>query len=176
MKMESKVLGILGGGQLGRMSALAAHNLGIRTHIYAPEDNCPASQVTNFHTRAEYEDLNALKDFANSVDVISYEFENIPVETVRFLQAIKPVYPDDKLLEVSQNRLKEKEFLNDIGIATAPWAPAYNALDIDTVLDRWKTPDCIVASKSSYRPLIYRWKTLAICKKSLRSWNTSTVI
>lgn len=144
MKMESKILGILGGGQLGRMSALAAAKLGICCHIYCPEEDCPASQVTDLFTCASYEDTSALKKFAQSVDVISYEFENIPIETIRFLQRLKPVYPDDKLLEVSQNRLKEKKFLNDIGIATAPWAPAYKAADIDDTLSRWQTSKCIV--------------------------------
>lgn len=144
MKMEIKTLGILGGGQLGRMSALAASRLGIRTHIFCPEENCPASQVTDMFTQADYEDQNALKAFADSVDVISYEFENIPLKTARFLQAYKPVYPDDKLLEVSQNRLKEKKFLNDIGIATAPWAPCYKAEDIAPVLDLWKASKCII--------------------------------
>lgn len=144
MKMESKRLGILGGGQLGRMSALAAARLGISTHIYCPEENCPASLVTDHFTRADYEDQSALKAFADQVDVISYEFENIPLETVRFLQKSKPVYPDDRLLEISQNRLKEKQFLNDIGIPTAPWAPAYKASDIDEVMTRWKAPNCII--------------------------------
>jgi len=144
MKMEIKTLGILGGGQLGRMSALAASRLGIRTHIYCPEENCPASQVTDLFTCAQYENRKALQAFADEVDVISYEFENIPIETIRFLQGIKPVYPDDKLLEVSQNRLKEKKFLNDIGIETAPWAPCHAAKDITEVMDRWKASKCII--------------------------------
>ena len=144
MKMEIKTLGILGGGQLGRMSALAASRLGIRTHIFCPEGNCPASQVTDLFTKADYKDWNALKAFADSVDVISYEFENIPLETVRFLQVLKPVFPDDRLLDVSQNRLKEKKFLNDIGIETAPWAPCHKAEDIAPVLDRWKVSKCII--------------------------------
>lgn len=144
MKMKITTLGILGGGQLGRMSALAASRLGIRTHIFCPEENCPASQVTDLFTRADYEDHSALKDFAASVDVISYEFENIPLETIRFLQTLKPVFPDDRLLEVSQNRLKEKKFLNDIGIETAPWAPCYKAEDITEVMDRWKASKCII--------------------------------
>jgi 5-(carboxyamino)imidazole ribonucleotide synthase len=144
MKMESKRLGILGGGQLGRMSALAAAQLGISTHIYCPEENCPASLVTDRFTRAEYEDLSSLKAFADQVDVISYEFENIPLETVCFLQKYKPVYPDDRLLEISQNRLKEKKFLNDVGIPTAPWAPVYKATDIDEVMTRWGAGDCII--------------------------------
>lgn len=144
MKLESKILGILGGGQLGRMSALAAAKLGIRTHIYCPEADCPASRVTDLFTCAAYDDEKSLKKFADSVDVISYEFENIPVETIRFLQRFKPVYPDDKLLEIAQNRLKEKKFLNDIGIPTAPWAPCDKASDISDTLTRWNVSECIV--------------------------------
>ncbi len=144
MKMEIKTLGILGGGQLGRMSALAASKLGIRTHIFCPEENCPASQVTDAFTQANYEDFNALKIFADSVDFISYEFENIPLETVEFLQKHKPVYPDSRILEVSQNRLKEKKFLNESGIKTALWAPAEKPEDIIETLNRWNVSDCIV--------------------------------
>lgn len=144
MTIKTITLGILGGGQLGRMSALAAARLGIKTHIYCPEEGCPASLVTDRFSQGDYEDYNKLRAFAETVDVISYEFENIPLETVTFLSSLKPVYPDYKLLEVSQNRLKEKKFLNDIGIETAPWAPAYQAGDIDAVLRQWATPECIV--------------------------------
>lgn len=122
MKFERRTLGILGGGQLGRMSALAAARLGIVTHIYTPETDSPASQVSAITFVGAYEDHALLKEFAESVDVISYEFENIPVETVQFLRTIKPVYPDDRLLAVSQHRCHEKQFLNDLGIATAGWA------------------------------------------------------
>ena len=79
MKMESKTLGILGGGQLGRMAALSAARLGIKTHIFCPDEGCPASLVTNKFTCAQYEDRQALEAFANDVDVITYEFENIPL-------------------------------------------------------------------------------------------------
>jgi 5-(carboxyamino)imidazole ribonucleotide synthase len=144
MLLESKIIGILGGGQLGRMSALAAARLGFRVHIYCPEKDCPASQVTDLFTCAAYEDTSALEAFARQVDVITYEFENIPLETVRFLQKFKPVYPDDRLLEVSQDRLKEKKFLNDIGIPTAPWAPCTQADDIRKTLAEWNMSECIV--------------------------------
>ena len=144
MKMESKKLGILGGGQLGRMSAMAAARLGITTHILCPEEGCPASLVTPFFTCAEYEDEEALKAFAASVDVISYEFENIPLKTIEFLKKLKPVYPDSKLLEVSQNRLIEKDFLNSIDIPTAPWAPCHSATDIEVTLAKWATSKCII--------------------------------
>lgn len=132
MKYEPKILGIIGGGQLGRMSAMAAARLGISVHIYTPEQDSPASQVSARTFVGEYEDKKKLKEFADSVDVISYEFENIPLETVNYLQKLKPVYPDDNLLGISQNRLKEKKFLNDIGIATAGWAPLHKAGDIET--------------------------------------------
>lgn len=122
MNTLSKKLGILGGGQLGRMTALAAARLGIKTYIYCPEKDCPASHVAAQTFCHPYESKKHLKQFAESVDAITYEFENIPVETIRYLQTICPVYPDDKLLEVAQDRVKEKQFLNDIGIPTAKWA------------------------------------------------------
>ncbi len=139
MDMNIKTLGILGGGQLGRMSAIAAAQLGFRVHIYAPERNSPAFDVAFAHTCAAYNDTAALEAFAHSCDVISYEFENIPVETVRTLKRYAPVYPDDRLLSIAQNRLAEKQFLNDLGIETAPWAPVLTPSDIDTVLSQW---DC----------------------------------
>ncbi len=130
MSFETKTLGILGGGQLGRMSALAAAELGIKVHIYCPEQDSPAGQVADRTFVGAYDNKRKLRAFAESVDVVSYEFENIPYETVRYIQDIKPVYPDDKLLEISQNRIKEKQFLNDIGIPTARWAPVRKAEDI----------------------------------------------
>lgn len=135
MKIGTKTLGILGGGQLGRMSAMAAARLGIKTHIYCPDTDCPASHVAAKTFTAPYEDQSALKAFAESVDVISYEFENIPLETVRYLQRHKPVYPDDRLLEVAQNRGKEKKFLNDIGIPTVQWALAHSAKEAQDLIN-----------------------------------------
>ena len=99
MKHGTKTLGILGGGQLGRMSALAAARLGIAVHIYTPEENSPASQVSARTFVGSYDDKKKLREFAESVDVVSYEFENIPVDTIRFIQKITPVHPDDRLLE-----------------------------------------------------------------------------
>jgi len=144
MKMKIQTLGILGGGQLGRMSALAAARLGINTIIFCPEKACPASLISTNFIEADYDDQEALKRFADQCDVISYEFENIPLETINFLTAYKPVYPDQKLLEVSQNRLTEKQFLNDIGIPTAPWAPCHSADDIKNTLENWNASQCII--------------------------------
>ncbi len=114
-------IGILGGGQLGRMIALAAANLGYKCHIFCPEENSPAFHVAYTHTVADYTDQDALKVFAESVDVITYEFENIPAETAEFVAKIKPLRPGAQALSLTQDRLTEKEFLNDAGVQTAPF-------------------------------------------------------
>lgn len=137
--MKNMTLGILGGGQLGRMSALAAATLGITVHIYTPEEDSPASKVSAHTTVADYSDENALAEFARGVDVITYEFENIPVETVKFLKQIKPVFPDEKLLEVSQDRIIEKSFLNKIGIETTRWKKLENE---QSAVDAFKEWNC----------------------------------
>lgn len=142
--MKIQKLGILGGGQLGRMSALAAARLGIEVHIFCPENNSPAAMVSAAHTKADYLDKTALRKFAKTVDVISYEFENIPVETVQFLKKIKPVWPDDLLLAIAQHRLYEKLFLNEIGIPTTRWQPVYGPEDIEAALDGWNAKKIIL--------------------------------
>ncbi len=114
-------IGILGGGQLGRMLAISAAQLGYSVHIYCPEKNNPAEQVSNVATHAEYENQEALIKFANSVDVVTYEFENIPVETVNIISRTTPVYPNSEVLKISQDRLSEKTFVNKLGIDTAPF-------------------------------------------------------
>ena len=124
------IIGIFGGGQLGRMTAIAAARLGYDCHIYAPEEDLPASAVSAFTTRAAYGDTAALEAFARSVDVVTLEFENIPVEAVRRVNAITPVHPAAEVLEICQDRVLEKRNLNRIGIATAPWAAV---VDLETL-------------------------------------------
>jgi 5-(carboxyamino)imidazole ribonucleotide synthase len=120
-------IGVLGGGQLGRMLALAAARLGLKTHIYAPEADCPATQVAAFHTIAPYDNLQALQAFAASVAVITYEFENVPAASAAFLAERCPVYPDSRALAVSQDRLAEKTFMAELGLATAPFCAVDDA-------------------------------------------------
>jgi 5-(carboxyamino)imidazole ribonucleotide synthase len=144
MNAEAKTLGILGGGQLGRMSAQAAKKLGIRTIIFTSEKDSPASQVADETIVAPYADHKALEKFSEKVDVISYEFENIPVETVEYLTKFKPVYPEKRTLEVSQDRISEKSFLNSIGIATTRWEKAKNAKNVDEILKKWGKTECIL--------------------------------
>lgn len=142
--MTHKTLGILGGGQLGRMSAQAAEKLGIRTVIFTPEPDSPASQIAEETIVADYTNQSALSAFSEKIDVISYEFENIPVETIQYLKTLKPVYPDEHLLEVAQDRVKEKSFLNSIKIDTARWAAPQTPEDIEKTLTEWSAHSCIL--------------------------------
>jgi 5-(carboxyamino)imidazole ribonucleotide synthase len=115
-------IGILGGGQLGRMLALAAARLGFKCHVLCPDPHSPAFDVVRRVTEADYADMAALDRFANDVDVVTYEFENVPAETATFLSARKPVLPDPKVLATTQDRLIEKEFVQSLGIGTARFA------------------------------------------------------
>jgi 5-(carboxyamino)imidazole ribonucleotide synthase len=128
------IIGILGGGQLGRMTALAAASLGYRCHIFCPEPNSPAMQVSAFATVAGYEDVAALKQFADAVDVVTFEFENVPAATVALLATGKPVHPRSAILAICQDRLKEKDFLNSIGIATTPYRRVRDANELMTAI------------------------------------------
>lgn len=123
-------IGIIGGGQLGRMLAMAAAKLGYRTIILDPEGDCPASQVANEQIVAAYDDAHGLARLGSECDLITYEFENVPVEAARSLSADHPVFPPPRALEMAQDRLTEKQFLNDAGIATAP----FKAIDSDADL------------------------------------------
>ncbi len=114
-------IGIIGGGQLGRMAALAAARLGYRVHIYCPEPDSPAAQVAAAATVAAYDDPATLEAFARTVDVVTFEFENIPADSVRLLASHVAVRPSWRVLEVAQDRIHEKRFFNDNGIATPPW-------------------------------------------------------
>ena len=116
------IVGILGGGQLGRMLSVAAARLGLATHIFEPGANPPAGQVADRVTTASYDDADALRRFADSVDVITYEFENIPTQALDLLEAHCPIHPGREALRISQDRLTEKVFLQDLGLNTAPFA------------------------------------------------------
>lgn len=142
--MKNITLGILGGGQLGRMSSIAAAQLGIQVHIFTPEENSPASQVSAKTYVAKYSDEKQLAEFAKGVDFITYEFENIPVQTVQYLKQLKPVYPDYNLLEVAQDRLIEKQFLNDINIETARFRKYETLQSISQCKESWGLNDFIL--------------------------------
>jgi len=120
-------VGILGGGQLGRMLALGAARLGLKTHIFCPDIDSPAFDVSAAKTVAVYEDEAALRAFAGAVDVVTYEFENVPARTAEVLVALRPVRPGPAALAVSQDRLTEKDFVTRLGIPTAPYRAVEDA-------------------------------------------------
>ena len=117
------IIGIIGSGQLGRMTALAAATAGYRTHIFSPHPESPAAQVSNHITVAEYTDKQALQRFAEAVDVVTFEFENIPDSSVHFLEKFTLVRPGWKVLHIAQNRLREKGFCKEIGGPVTQFAP-----------------------------------------------------
>jgi 5-(carboxyamino)imidazole ribonucleotide synthase len=120
-------IGILGGGQLGRMLAIAALKVGLRTHIFAPEPESPAFDAAAARTIAAYGDEKALADFAEAVDLVTYEFENVPIATVEFLAERLPVRPGARALALTQDRLTEKSFLRDLGLKTASFVGVEDA-------------------------------------------------
>ncbi|MGU3493483.1 5-(carboxyamino)imidazole ribonucleotide synthase [Xanthobacteraceae bacterium A53D] len=122
MLKPGSTIGILGGGQLGRMIALAAAPLGLKTHVLCPDADSPAFQVCDAHVCAAYDDMDALDRFAAGVDVVTYEFENVPLVTAERLARHVPVRPGAKALAITQDRLLEKTFVRDLGIETAPFA------------------------------------------------------
>ena len=127
-------IGILGGGQLGRMIALAAAELGLKVHVYAPEADSPAFDVAARHTVADYLDEEALVAFAASVSAVTYEFENVPSRAAEILGAHAPLAPNALALATTQDRLKEKTFVSDLGIATATFAAVENEADLEEAL------------------------------------------
>ena len=138
-------MGILGGGQLGRMMVLAAAPLGIETHIFSDAGaHCPAAQVTPHLTVAAFHDVAELAKFAASVDVITYEFENIPLEAVEYLASLKPVYPAPATLAMTQHRILEKKFINAGGIATALWQGVDNFAELQAIRAAWSGHDVIL--------------------------------
>ncbi|THK36013.1 5-(carboxyamino)imidazole ribonucleotide synthase [Ensifer sp. MPMI2T] len=129
-----KTIGIIGGGQLGRMLAMAAARLNFRTVILEPQPDCPAAQVANAQIVAPYDDAHGLDQLAAASDLITYEFENVPVSAAISLAASRPVFPPPKALEVAQDRLVEKRFINDCGIATARFHAIDSQVDLELAL------------------------------------------
>lgn len=128
-------IGILGGGQLGRMTALAAGRLGYRCHVLAPEAESPAGDVSARFIRAGWEDLAALDAFAQAVDVVTLEFENVPVAAVERIAARRPVRPGAAVLAVTQDRVAEKSFVNAAGVGTTAWRPVSSGEDLSRARD-----------------------------------------
>ncbi len=145
-----KTIGILGGGQLGRMLSMAAARLGIRAHIYEPLPEPPASDVAARVFTAGYDDVEALRAFAKSVDLVTFEFENIPAAALDIVEAVTPVLPRRNALEVSQDRISEKAFLQDNGVTVAPFAQVDTQVDLIAALDALGTPAILKTRRFGY--------------------------
>jgi 5-(carboxyamino)imidazole ribonucleotide synthase len=143
-------IGILGGGQLARMLALAAAPLGLTCHIFAPEKDSPAFQVSSAHTVSRYDDQVALTAFAAAVDVITYEFENVPVDTVLFLESLRPVRPGSKALGVAQDRIKEKTLARRLGAMTADFSAVESLDELDAAVARQGMPGILKTNRFGY--------------------------
>jgi 5-(carboxyamino)imidazole ribonucleotide synthase len=143
-------IGILGGGQLGRMLSVAASRLGYKTHIYEPSANPPAADVAHRVTTALYDDLAALRGFAAGVDVITYEFENIPTTALDALEALRPIRPNRRALAISQDRMLEKNFLTSLGLTCAPYAPVQSLADLEEAVERIGTPAILKTTRLGY--------------------------
>ena len=143
-------IGILGGGQLGRMLAMAAAELGFKCHVLCPDRASPAFDVVRRVTEADYSDMSALDRFAEDVDVITYEFENVPAETAAFLAARKPVLPDPKILAITQDRLEEKNLVAALGIATAPYRAVSSENELEHALATLGRPAVLKTRRFGY--------------------------
>jgi 5-(carboxyamino)imidazole ribonucleotide synthase len=147
---QGSTIGILGGGQLGRMLALAAARLGMKTHVYCPDAHSPAFDVTPLKTVAAYDDEAALAAFAGGVDVVTYEFENVPLRTAEFLANLKPLRPAARALGVAQDRLAEKAFLSINRIPVAPFAAVPNLDELDVALREIGVPAVLKTTRLGY--------------------------
>ncbi len=143
-------VGIIGGGQLGRMLAMAAARFGYRIVVLEPSPDCPAAQVANEHIEAAYDDPAALDALAASCDVVTYEFENVPLATARSLVPRVTLRPGPEALRVAQDRLVEKEFLHSVGLATARYAPISRAEDVGPVVEAIGYPSIVKTRRLGY--------------------------
>ena len=148
--LPNATIGIIGGGQLGRMSAMAAARLGYRVHILTPETDSPAAQVSAHATIADYEDPAALRRFAEAVDVVTFEFENVSAEGLDLLASIRPVHPSPAILRISQDRVTEKTFLRDSGVPTAPWLPVRSQDHLEAAASALGLPAVLKTARGGY--------------------------
>jgi 5-(carboxyamino)imidazole ribonucleotide synthase len=144
-------IGILGGGQLGRMLAMAAARLGLKTHVYSPpNEDAPAFQVSGAQTRAAFDDNAALARFAQSCDAVTFEWENVPVGTVEIIAGIKPVFPSAATLRVTQDRFDEKSFVSSLGLKTAPFRNVTTPQEAGDAVVALGTPSILKTRRMGY--------------------------
>ncbi|MEM7634334.1 MAG: ATP-grasp domain-containing protein, partial [Pseudomonadota bacterium] len=143
---RGSVVGILGGGQLGRMLAMAAARLGFRTHVYSPAGDNPAFAVAHQTTQADFDDDAALRTFADACDVVTYEWENVPVDVCDLVETACPVRPGADVLRISQDRIAEKTFISGLGIAVPDFHPAGTLAELEEAVTQVGRP-CVLKTR-----------------------------
>ncbi len=143
-------IGVLGSGQLGRMFAIAARQMGYRVHTLSPDNDTPAGQVADVEITAAYDDLDAVRRFASSVEVVTFEFENVPSATALAIAEIVPVRPQGEVLHVTQNRQREKSFLGRNGFPVTPFRPVSTLSDLQSALQKLGTPAILKSAGFGY--------------------------
>ena len=145
-----RTIGMLGGGQLGRMASMAAARLGYKVHVYTLEHDGPTEQVCHEVTVADFEDEDALGTFAEQVDVVTFEWENIPVRTLKFLSRLHPTRPSWEILDMAQDRAAEKFFINEAGIATTEWQEVETLEELEAAVSEIGTPCVLKTARFGY--------------------------
>jgi len=143
-------LGVLGSGQLGRMFCIAARRMGYRVHTFSPDEDSPTGQVADVEVTAEYTDVDALRAFARGVDVVTFEFENVPLDAIDAIESLTPVRPSGAALHMAQQRAREKTFLADHGFPTAPFARAVTLDELWNAVAQIGTPAVIKTAAFGY--------------------------
>lgn len=150
MILPGATIGVLGSGQLGRMFAMAARRMGYRIHTYSPETDTPTGQVADKEWTASYDDLGAIHAFTRGVDIITFEFENIPVETINEAAKLDPVFPSGHVLHTTQHRLREKTFLAKAGFPVVPFAHVKSEGELHAALKTIGTPAVLKSAGFGY--------------------------
>jgi len=148
--LPGSVIGVLGSGQLGRMFAIAARRMGYRVHTFSPETDTPTGQVADVEIKAPYDDLNAVRGFASAVDVVTFEFENVPAATAEAAAERAPVRPSGSVLHITQHRLREKTFLRDHGFPVTPFVAVNSLEDLQTGLIEFGYPSVLKTAGFGY--------------------------
>jgi 5-(carboxyamino)imidazole ribonucleotide synthase len=148
--LPGSVIGVLGSGQLGRMFAIAARRMGYRVHTFSPETDTPTGQVADVEIKAHYDDLMAVRGFASHVDVVTFEFENVPATTAQAAAECAPVRPGGSVLHITQNRLREKTFLRDRGFPVTPFKAVNSLEDLKAGLNEFGCPSVLKTAGFGY--------------------------
>jgi 5-(carboxyamino)imidazole ribonucleotide synthase len=148
--LPGSTIGVLGGGQLGRMFAMAARRLGYRVHTLAPDEDTPTGQISDVEINAAYDDLDAVARFAQGVDVVTFEFENVAAEAARTAEAHAIVRPNGRALFIAQHRIREKSFVAELGLPVTPFAPVRSESELAEAVERVGVPSVLKTAEFGY--------------------------